>query len=80
MPDGQKHNKDIGDHYVLVDYHSEKFKETSVIRFGDVPIPENCYAFIIYDKGSEIIPLWKNFHYYIMTGGGQTFENLTFKP
>lgn len=80
-PDGPKHNKDIGDHYVLIDFRvPDKFSETSRIRFGDVPTPENCYAFIIHSKGSEIIPLWKNSHYYIMTDGGQTFENLTFKP
>lgn len=38
-----------------------------------------CFAFVVYQDGSKIWPLYCNDHYYMMTETGSTFNNLTLK-
>lgn len=40
---------------------------------------KQTYAFIIFNNGSDLIPLYKNRRNYIMNESGKTFSNLTFK-
>lgn len=40
---------------------------------------QNCYAFLVIEGGSKLIPLYKKQWNYIMTESGKTFENLTYK-
>lgn len=40
---------------------------------------EKIYAFIVYDEGSKILPLYKAQKNYIMTSDGKNFDNLTYK-
>jgi len=40
---------------------------------------QQTYAFIIHNRGSEIIPLYKDRKNYIVSENGKTFSNLTFK-
>jgi len=40
---------------------------------------QQTYAFIIFNKGSEIVPLYKDRKNYIVSENGKTFSNLTFK-
>ena len=39
---------------------------------------KQIYAFVIYD-GGNVIPLNKDIAYFIMTEGGKTFSNLSYK-
>lgn len=79
-------NTCLGDRYSLVyETDGEIFKDTMKIVFGsnigDIqnPIDSYLYAFLVYDFGKEIIPLWKDGHYWIMTESGKTFANITYK-
>jgi len=40
---------------------------------------QQTYSFIIHNRGSEIIPLYKGRKNYIVSENGKTFSNLTFK-
>jgi len=42
-------------------------------------IPKECYALVIYNNGTRVHPLYEGMKYYIMTGNGSTFDNLTFR-
>lgn len=40
---------------------------------------KKCYAIIVCNDASELIPLYKNQSNYVMTESGKTFCNLTYK-
>lgn len=40
-------------------------------------VDASCYAFITYNSGSEIRPLYKGQTSYIMTDNGNTFSNVS---
>lgn len=42
-------------------------------------VNEEIYAFLLYNSGSDMMPLYKKQKNYIMTSDGKTFDNLTFK-
>jgi hypothetical protein len=59
---------------VFFDYHHVADLETESDSHT-----RNCYAFIIYNEGSSLLPLYKNQYNYVMTEKGTTFSNLTYK-
>lgn len=75
-----QHNQFLGSQYQVIDKETnpEQFHKASEIIFGE-KVDDNCYAIIIYDYGSEFIPLYKCQSNYIMTESGKTFSNLTYK-
>jgi len=40
---------------------------------------DDVYALITYDDGAKIMPLYKGSTNYIMTGDGETFDNVSYK-
>lgn len=82
-------NQAIGDSYTLIDRDCNygDFCKSFEIYFGKKHVADldeasdsdtkNCYGFI--GNGSLLHPLYKNQKNYIMTSGGQTFDNVSFK-
>ena len=68
-PDSPQHLRDEQQAF------SEALKVSGVEAMG-VKHVENCWGLLEYERGSEIYPLYQGFHYYIMTGNGETFEQI----
>lgn len=77
--EGNQVNLCLGDHYNLVEEHqTEIFKNTLEI-FGSGNDDGIIYAFLVYNMGGDVHPLYRPSTYYIMTESGKTFANLTFR-
>jgi len=91
LKDGTQTNILIGNQYRLIerdvnyDQFSEAFeKEFEKFHVADLDpesdsFSKNCYAFLIVNEGSLLIPMYKNQWNYIMTDSGKTFANLSYK-
>ena len=84
ISNGLESNTILGDSYNLVE--KERSPEEFFKAFDNwegAIVPRNnessTYAFILYQEGSKMYPLYKNQDNYIMTSDGKTFKNLTFK-
>lgn len=78
--DGLQTNLSLGEEYSIT--HKERSPDSfqfQVDELKDFPQKDQCYAVISFNNGSEWWPLYQNFQYYIMTGGGKTFDNVTFR-
>lgn len=78
---GQELNRSLGEAY-NIDYkesHPDLFKGDSPLAEWDKSEPGELYACITYNRGSEIIPLWKKQQNYIMTETGKTFANVSYR-
>lgn len=87
---GLESNIVIGDSYNIIhrESNTEDFRKTYKIVFLKDHVADNdseadqfskrCYAFIVYNKGSEIFPLYKTQWNYIMTCNGDTFANVSY--
>ena len=71
-------NTSLGENYVLIDEDKNPvdFKKSIAVLKCDI---NETYGFISYKEGIKLIPLYKKSTYFIMTGGGQTFANVTYK-
>lgn len=86
---GVEINQVIGSSYTLIDRvrNPEEFRRTFKEHFDKKHVADldetsdketkNCYAFVC--NGEFIQPLFKNQMNYIMTSGGTTFDNITYK-
>lgn len=84
-------NKSLGEsyNYICRETNYKEFSDTYKILFGEshvADLDENsdsfsvkCYAFIIYNDGKDIDPLYKGQWNYIMTDTGKTFDNVSYK-
>ena len=76
------YNLSLGEDYSVI-YRSSDLTEfkTSCLFFWEKEeaIPDECYALVIFNHGSRVHPLYQGMKYYIMTGSGSTFDNLTWK-
>lgn len=84
-------NKYIGDNYQFIhrEFNPADFARAFQTCFekphlsDDDPKADNftteTYAFLHYNSGADIIPLYKNQYNYIMTESGKTFANITYK-
>ena len=84
VQDGHQSNTIVGDSYNFVSKESnhEEFTRAFESWHGAlIPIEENSdtYAFLIYECGQKIMPLFRNDYNYIMTSDGKTFANITFR-
>ncbi|RZK73566.1 MAG: hypothetical protein EOO85_17060 [Pedobacter sp.] len=57
----------------------EEFEKTTSLNDYYQSEKAKIYAFLIYDEGSQIIPLFKAQKNYIMSSDGNTFDNLTYR-
>lgn len=68
---------------VLKETNKEEFNKAAVAWSEGITdyigIDQTIYGFIIYNDGKDISPLYLPSSYYIMTGNGDTFSNITFK-
>lgn len=91
IKDNIQTNECLGKDYKVIERHSnyEEFQKV-YLRFHDKNhvadldtesdnFSKENYIFIIHNKGSEIIPLYKDRKNYIMTENGKTFSNLSYK-
>lgn len=78
--DNVQSNQNLGIQYQVIEKETNKkeFKKAKEFFFGEEE-ENSCYAIIVCNGGSELIPLYKNQSNYIMTESGKTFSNLTFK-
>jgi hypothetical protein len=86
---GVEMNQEIGDNYTFIDRERSYddfcksfeivFKRKHVADLDETSDSDtkNCYAFV--GNGSTIQPLYKNQKNFIMTSGGQTFDNVSFR-
>ena len=86
---GVERNHSIGGDYSVIhrEYNADQFREAFLGYFNKNHVADldeeadehtkGCYAFV--EFGSVLIPLYKDCKNYIMTGTGQTFDNLTYK-
>lgn len=91
MIDNIQSNQEIGSEYQVVERFTnyDEFCKAFAIFFGREHVADlddtsdnytkNCYAILIVNNGSSIIPLYMNQQNYIMSENGKTFSNLTFK-
>lgn len=78
-------NLSLGDHYHIT--YKEKNKDKfdvfalGIDGKGQFHEYDKCYAFVTHVNSGkqESWPLYKGHRYYIMTGGGETFDNLTLR-
>ncbi len=89
--DHTENNTILGDNYSFVhrEYNYDEFNKAFEACFEKNHVADddttsdnftkNTYAFILSKDGSVITPLYKKQGNYIMTEGGKTFANLTYK-
>jgi hypothetical protein len=72
-------NTCLGDYYVLVsrERNVDEFKRT--VKLWSEDDTEDVYAIVTYNDGSDIMPLYKKSHYYVMASDGRTFANISEK-
>lgn len=74
-------NQALGERYVLIDKEKnpEDFeKSLKAMKWTNEQASE-VYAFVSYNSGKDIMPLYRKSTYFIMTGKGQTFANISFR-
>lgn len=81
---GSESNQILGDsyHFISRENHLEEFERAKNHHYKDCPDPDcdgQLYAFLIYNEGAVIYPLYKGSENYIMTSDGKTFKNITFR-
>lgn len=76
---GLEANTSLGIEYVLVlkERNEEEFQERTKMWNEDALI--DVYGIVCFEDGASIMPLYKKSSYYIMTGDGNTFSNISFK-
>lgn len=75
--DGRDLYQELGSHFHLIqkEVSPEHFKTTSeIIATGD-----GVYAFIVYNDGKDIEPLYKGTGNFILTQSGSLFKDVTYK-
>lgn len=76
---GLELNTCLGIEYVLVlkEVNESEFKERTKL-WHEYEL-EDLYGIVCFDDGASIMPLRKESSYYIMTGDGKTFSNISKK-
>lgn len=75
--DGLEINTSLGSYYVLVYAETNKNEFEDTIKLWSEEDRAGIYAIITYNDGADIMPLYDGSNYYIMTGEGKTFDNIT---
>lgn len=77
---GIQSNLCIGKDYVLLrEEDGKEFQDTLELEDYFKMLKEDIYAFITYNDGKDVLPLYKSQHNYIMVSDGKTFSNLTYR-
>jgi hypothetical protein len=76
---GLELNTCLGIEYVLVlkEVNESEFRDR-VKLWGEEDL-KDLYGVVCFDDGGSIMPLYKKSSYYIMTGDGKTFSNISEK-
>jgi hypothetical protein len=77
---GSEINTPLKESYNLIteERNPEEYKTTLKVWI-DLESDPDIYGFIVHNNGTDIIPLYKKSTYFVMTGSGQTFANITYK-
>ena len=77
---GVENNFILGNSYqlILAEHNSLEFQDVSMREFGD-EFNDECYGFVVGEDIKSPISLWVSQKNYIMTDGGKTFDNLTYR-
>ena len=77
---GIQSNKVIGTDYVLLRKGDGKeFEKTMELEPYFTSLKESIYAFVIFNDGHDVLPLYIDQQNYMMSSDGNTFANLTLK-
>ena len=88
---GVEFNVILGNQYSFIhrNYNYKSFCESYKFVFGREHVADTdseadkfsktCYGFIVDDRGCIKHPLYKDQEYYIMTGNGKTFDNVSYR-
>jgi len=79
--EGNEVNTVLGSTYNKFDkeMNSDEFNKTFDIYYPDgYPDWEEIYAFLVHEKGSQLIPLFRKSNYYVMMSDGKTFDNVSY--
>jgi len=91
VPDGTEHNLFLGESYVFIDREtqyeefSRAYKQVfSIDHVADLDdmsndFSKNCYAILVYNDGSDLLPIYKGDLNYVMSSNGQTYANITYR-
>lgn len=74
--DTLEQNLALGDHYNIIrkGVADQEFERTTKDVFKDSIDASRVFAYLIYERGSEVRPMYINDEYYIMTDTGKTFS------
>lgn len=72
-------NTVLGESYILIDAKKNIEDYQKSLNVLKVSEDKDIYGFISYDEGTKLIPLYKKSTYFVMTGNGNTFANISFK-
>lgn len=77
---GIQSNLCLGKDYVLLRQEDgEEFNKTVKLEYYFESLRDDIYAFITYNDGKDVLPLYKSQQNYIMLSDGKTFANVTFR-
>lgn len=77
LKDNTEVNTNLGEYYTL------QLKERSLDQFNDLVSKwsiedlKGVYGVIVFNDGSDIMPLYEESRYYVMTSDGRTFDNVS---
>lgn len=79
--EGREGNQVLGEGYNTVfDHQREPENQKEFQELLDPwPAKEEIFGFVVHNKGSNIIPLYKKSTYYVMCSDGKTFDRISFK-
>ncbi len=78
-PQGVESNQILGDNYSITTEEAHKEKFDQIIKDQQLPTQYMQFAYLHHSTSPFPYPLFEGFKYYIMTGSGETFANLTCK-
>lgn len=76
---GTQLNTFIGEYYLVATIEKNKEEFSNITKLWPEDDLYDVYGVVSYDDGNSIMPLYIGSEYYIMTGDGRTFDNLTKK-
>jgi hypothetical protein len=70
-------NTSLGESYLHIDAERNPEEYKRLLKTFGKTDDKDIHGFISYEEGTKSIPLYVRSTYFIMTGSGTTFDNLT---
>lgn len=79
-PNGDEQNLFLGKSYMVCDHNSKEFDRVSTETGYTDAQDRGIFAFLIHEEPGNLVPLYRDSEYYVMTGSGTTFAKLDMSP